>query len=93
MGIYKLSLQLFKTFNSAQQSKDWQDLANQIIITRRQTKFENWRSTNYGIGLSLMAIKSDNLSKKNKSGVTEPKPPIFQKIKEIQYQALALWIT
>ena len=36
IGLYKLPLQLFKTFNSNQQSKDWQDLANQINITRRQ---------------------------------------------------------
>ena len=37
---FKLSILLFKTYNDQNHNKNWIDLANQIIITRRQTKFK-----------------------------------------------------
>ena len=51
---FKLSILLFKTYNDQNHNKNWIDLANQIIITRRQTKFKTYKSNNYKIGLNIL---------------------------------------
>ena len=52
MGYYKLSILLHKLYNSQNHSMDWRDLANLIIITRRQTKLKTFKSNIYKIGMS-----------------------------------------
>ena len=44
VGYYKLSILLHKLYNSSDQSTDWRDLANLIIVTRRQTMFKTFKS-------------------------------------------------
>jgi hypothetical protein len=57
LGNFKLAILLFKTFNSNNQNKDWLDLTDQIIVTRRQTIFDCCRTNNYKIGLNILANK------------------------------------
>ena len=54
IGNYKLSLLLHQTFNSIKQNKDWLELADQIVITGRQSKFFSYKSNNYKIGLNVL---------------------------------------
>ena len=55
MGYYKLSILLHKLYNSATHCKDWRDLANQIVITRRQTRFRIFKSNNFKIGMNILS--------------------------------------
>ena len=57
IGLFKLALLLHKTFNSTNHSKDWLSLANQIVSTGRQHKFDILRTNNHKIGLNIMANK------------------------------------
>jgi hypothetical protein len=50
IGNYKLSLLLPKTYNSIKQNKYWLELAHQIVITGRQSKFFLKLQNNYKIG-------------------------------------------
>ena len=54
MGYFKLSILLHKLYNSPNHSKDWRDLANQIVISRYQTKFRSFKSNNYKIGMNIL---------------------------------------
>ena len=57
IGNFKLAILLFKTFNSNERNKDWHELADQIIITRRQANFDCYRTNNYKIGLNVLINK------------------------------------
>ena len=63
---YKNALQLYKLFNSANYSKDWIDLTNQIVLGTRQEFFSCIRSNNYKIGLGSMVNKFHSLNGKIK---------------------------
>lgn len=52
ISLYKLSLQLHKLYNQNENTYEWVHFASQIIITGRQTKFENIKRNNYKIGLT-----------------------------------------
>ena len=54
VGYYKLSILLHKLYNSSDQSTDWRDLANLIIITRCQTKFKTFKTNIYKIGMNIL---------------------------------------
>ena len=54
VGYFKLSILLHKLYNSTEHSTDWRDLANLIIITRRQTKFKTFKSNIYKIGMNIL---------------------------------------
>ena len=62
IGNYKLSILLHKLYNSEHQNTDWRDLANLIIITRRQTKFRTFKSNNYKIGLNVLINRFHSLN-------------------------------
>ena len=55
VGLYGISILLYKTFNDDGASSNWLDLTNQIIMTRRQQKFDIATSNNYKIGLNILA--------------------------------------
>jgi hypothetical protein len=38
------------------QNKDWPELADQIVITGKQSKFISYKSNNYKIGLYILQI-------------------------------------
>ena len=46
---------LYKLYNSPNHSKDWRDLANQIVITRLQTGVRIFKSNNYKIGMNILS--------------------------------------
>ena len=55
--------------------KDWRDLANQIVITRRQTRFRIFKSNNYKIGMNILSNRFfalNNLIELNDLGSTLP---------------------
>ena len=54
VGFYKLSILLHKLYNSNVHSTDWRDLANLIIITRRQSKFKCFKTNIYKIGMNIL---------------------------------------
>ena len=54
IGLYKLSLLLYKTYNKKQIDKDWLDLADQIIVTGRQKYFSCFKNNNYKIGMNSL---------------------------------------
>ena len=62
MAHYKLSILLHKLYNSEHQNTDWRDLANLIIITRRQTKFRTFKSNNYKIGMNVLINRFHSLN-------------------------------
>jgi hypothetical protein len=59
-----ISFLLYKVFNSNDPSKDWLDLTNQIICTRRQTTFETFKYCNYKIGNNILANKIKCINQK-----------------------------
>ena len=59
---YKLSLLLFKLFNSTTKSNEWIHLTNQIILTGRQTKFISSKCNNYKIGLNILTNRFHEIS-------------------------------
>ena len=63
MSLYKLSLQLHKLYNQNENTYEWVHFASQIIITSRQTKFENIKRNNYKIGLNTLTNKLSCLNK------------------------------
>jgi hypothetical protein len=63
MSHYKLSLQLHKLYNQNENTYEWVHFASQIIITSRQTKFENIKRNNYKIGLNTLTNKLSCLNK------------------------------
>ena len=54
MSYYKSSILWHKLYNSSIHSSDWRDLATQIVITRRQTKFRSFKSNKYKIGMNIL---------------------------------------
>ena len=66
MALYKISLQLYKTFNSNDHGTDWLEFSNQIISSGRQTVFNIHRSNNYTIGLNMLANKFTCITNKIK---------------------------
>ena len=62
IALYKLSLQLHKIYNQTENSHEWLHFANQIIITRRQTKFEISKINNYKIGINALSNKLNCLN-------------------------------
>jgi hypothetical protein len=61
---FKLSLVLYKAFNSIVQDTDWLNFNNQIILTGRQTKFIMFKSNNYKIGLNIITNRFHSISNK-----------------------------
>ena len=57
IGLYKLSLLLYKTFNSKDLNNDWLDLSEQIIVTGRQNRFSCFKNNNYKIGMNKQSNK------------------------------------
>ena len=55
--LFKLAILLHKIYNSKSQSKDWLELSDQIILTRRQTSFNSFTKNNYKIGMNILANK------------------------------------
>ena len=55
--LYQLSLQLFKAFNSDDRRREWVALTEQIICTRRQTKFEFYCDNRFKIGRNTTVNK------------------------------------
>jgi hypothetical protein len=64
IALYKMSLVLYKVFNNTFPDRDWQDFANQIISTRRQTTFEILKSCNYKIGSNILSNKLACINRK-----------------------------
>ena len=61
VGLFKLSLLLYKTLNSTTFSKDWLELTDQIVITRRQVTFDSFMKNNYKIGLNILTNRFNQL--------------------------------
>ena len=61
---YKLSLLLFKSFNSTVQDTDWVSFVNQIVVTGRQTKFFMHKNNKYKIGLNIITNRFHAISNK-----------------------------
>ena len=57
IGLFKISIQLHKIFNSHEQTADWLLFTNQIISSGRQQQFDILRLNNYKIGLNILANK------------------------------------
>ncbi len=78
LALYKISLLLYKTFNSVVQGKDWQDFTDQIICTRRQLTFEIMRSYNYKIGLNILANRFHCINGKDQLDLLNLPYPSFK---------------
>ena len=57
IGLYKISILLFKTYNSNVTNDDWLDLSENIILTTRQNLFSCFKSNNYKIGMNVQINK------------------------------------
>jgi hypothetical protein len=55
--IFAITLLLHKRFNSTAQSKEWLELADQIIITSWQTWFHSFLKNNFKIGINTPVNK------------------------------------
>ena len=53
---YKLSLQLYKTFNDKTPTKDWIELNNNIINTSRQTTFATRKTNSLKVGMNIALV-------------------------------------
>ena len=63
IGLYKLSLQLHKTFNTENHGIDWLNFATQIVMTGRQSKFEITKTNRTKIGINTLCNKFYCLNK------------------------------
>ena len=55
LKFYKLSLQLYKTFNHSLPAIDWNLLQDNIIFTSRQTKFKTLKQNRLRLGMTLIS--------------------------------------
>ena len=53
--LYKLSLQLYRTFNHRLPSTEWNLLNDNIILTSRQTKFMTWKNNRLRLGMNTIS--------------------------------------
>jgi hypothetical protein len=61
---FRLSLLLYKTFNSNTYNKFWLELSDQIIITGRQNRFKCYKKNNYKIGFNILINRFHSLNDK-----------------------------
>ena len=64
IALFKLSIELYKLFNSENVSMNYTRLANQIVVGRRQNFFMCFRQNNYKIGLNSLINKFYHLNGK-----------------------------
>ena len=86
IGNYKLSLLLHKTYNSTTQNKDWLELADQIVITGRQSKFISYKSNNYKIGLNILVNRFYSLKQRIVLDDLNHNMPVFKKKMKTEFK-------
>jgi hypothetical protein len=64
IALFKLSIELYKLFNSENVSMNYTRLANQIVVGRRQNFFMCFHQNNYKIGLNFLINKFYHLNGK-----------------------------
>ena len=85
--LYKLSLQLHKTFNNSNHGVEWLSLANQIVVSGRQTLFEILKTNNTKIGLNISSNKFYCLNKQIELNLLNLSFPAFKTKMKLKYLA------
>jgi hypothetical protein len=64
IGLYKIAIQLFKTYNLSLPQNEWVHLNWQQTITSKQTTFKIVRNNNYKVGMNCKSNKFHVLNNK-----------------------------